>query len=77
VEEAHHAAYCGLLEHHIPEQCINDIPDATNKSWALGNDRFKQRIEDQINRWIPKAMGGDRKSEQFKANRRIYLDRMD
>jgi putative transposase len=51
VEEAHHAAYCGLLEHHIPAQCINDIPDATNKSWALGNDRFKQRIEDQINRY--------------------------
>ncbi|NOT12891.1 MAG: transposase [Methylococcaceae bacterium] len=69
-EEARHAAYRDLFKHQLSENAIVDIREATNKSWVLGNDHFKQRIQDQLNRQIePKARGGDRKSQQFKANR--------
>ncbi|ESS74150.1 hypothetical protein MGMO_1c00050 [Methyloglobulus morosus KoM1] len=60
----------------IPEQSINDIRAATNKSWVLGNDRFRQRIQVQLNRRAePKARGGDRKSEQYKAGRKDYINK--
>lgn len=68
-EEARHVSYRDLFKQHIPEQNINDIRGATNKSWVLGNDRFKQRIQDQLNRLVEsKARGGDRKSERYKTN---------
>jgi putative transposase len=39
----------------------------TNKAWVLGNDRFKQRIQQKLERLVePAAKGGDRKSEQFR-----------
>ncbi|MDO8811264.1 MAG: transposase [Gallionella sp.] len=68
--EARQAAYRQLFKHHIPEGSVDDIRDATNKAWVLGNDRFKQRIQGQIERRVdPCAKGGDRKSEQFQINR--------
>lgn len=68
-DESRQLAYRALFNHHLSEQCITDIREATNKSWVLGNDHFKQRIQDQLNRRAePKARGGDRKSEQFKIN---------
>jgi putative transposase len=46
---------------------MNEIRDATNKAWALGSERFKQKIQKQLERRIaPVARGGDRKSERFK-----------
>jgi putative transposase len=69
-EESRQSAYHALFNQQLSEQCITDIRDATNKSWVLGNDHFKQRIQDQLGRRAePKARGGDRKSEQFNANR--------
>ena len=54
----------------IPEAGLAEIRDATNKAWVLGNDRFKQRIQKQLDRRVePKARGGDRKSEEYKNNR--------
>lgn len=68
-EERRQATYRALFESHIPEQAITQIRDATNKAWVLGNDRFKQSIQEQLNRQVaPKARGGDRKSVQFKAH---------
>lgn len=68
--EARQAAYRQLFKHHIPEGSIADIRDATNKAWVLGNDRFKQHIQQQIERRVePNSKGGDRRSEQFKINR--------
>ncbi len=49
---------------------ISEIRAAANKAWVLGNDRFKQRIQNKLGRRIePKPKGGDRKSEQFRINR--------
>jgi putative transposase len=64
--EARQAAYRELFKHQLSENCITDISEATNKAWVLGNNRFKQRIQEQLGRRVePKSRGGDRKSEQF------------
>ncbi len=70
--EARQAAYRELFKHQLSENCITEIREATNKAWVLGNDRFKQRIEERLGRRVePKARGGDRKSEKFNANRNL------
>jgi len=38
-------AYRALLQQAISEAQINEIRDATNKAWALGDGRFKERIQ--------------------------------
>ncbi len=69
-DEARQAAYRQLFRHHIPEGSMAEIRGATNKAWVLGNDRFKQRVQEQLERRVePSAKGGDRKSEKFKINR--------
>jgi putative transposase len=69
-DEDRQAAYRQLFKSHIPESSLDEIREATNKAWVLGNDRFKQRIQKQLERRIePNAKGGDRKSEKFWINR--------
>jgi putative transposase len=73
--EARQAAYRELFKHQLSENSIAEIREATNKAWVLGNDRFKQRIQEQLGRRVePKARGGDRKSEQFLSNRPVSFD---
>ncbi|MEO5655042.1 MAG: hypothetical protein ABIR00_03545, partial [Nitrosospira sp.] len=61
--------YQQLFEYPISEESINAIREATNKAWVLGNDRFKQSIQEKLKRQVaPAAKGGDRKSEKFKIN---------
>ena len=68
--DARQTAYRELFKRLLSENSITEIREATNKAWVLGNDRFKQRIQDQLDRRIePKARGGDRKSEQFNSKR--------
>ena len=39
----------------------------TNKSWVLGDDRFRSQIATKIERAVvPKLKGGDRKSEKYR-----------
>ena len=62
-------AYRQLFKSHLSELSINQIRDATNKSWVLGSDRFKHQIQKQLTRRVdPAARGGDRKSDNFKIN---------
>jgi putative transposase len=69
-DEERQAAYRQLFKHHIPEHSVSEIREATNKAWVLGNDRFKRRIQNQLERRVePEAKGGDRKSEKFRINR--------
>lgn len=68
-DESRQWAYRALFSHQLSAKCITEIREATNKSWVLGNDRFKQRIQDQLSRRVePATRGGDRKSKQFKAS---------
>jgi putative transposase len=65
--EERRAAYRQLFKHRAPEEHVNQIREATNKAWVLGSDRFKQRIQKQLERRVaPAARGGDRKSQAFK-----------
>ncbi|OGS95695.1 MAG: hypothetical protein A3G79_02115 [Gallionellales bacterium RIFCSPLOWO2_12_FULL_57_18] len=55
-DEERQAAYRQLFKHRIPESSIAEIRAATNKAWVLGNDRFKQRIQEKLDRRVePKA----------------------
>jgi hypothetical protein len=47
---------------------LQEIRDATNKARVLGENRFKQQVEQQTGRRaVPLARGGDRKSKFFRA----------
>lgn len=68
--DARRAAYRQLFRHRIADSSMQEIREATNKSWVLGSDRFKKRMQKQMERRVaPSARGGDRKSEKFKTNR--------
>ena len=64
--------YRMLFRHHIAERTLEELREATNKAWGLGNDRFKKKIEAKLDRHVsPKAKGGDRKSKAFLDKREI------
>ncbi|WP_416307551.1 transposase [Neptunicella sp. SCSIO 80796] len=59
--------YRALFNSHIPELTIKEIRDATNKAWVLGDNRFRQEIQQQTGRrTFPQSRGGDRKSKGYK-----------
>lgn len=69
-DEERQFAYRQLFRHPVSESSVAEIREATNKAWVLGNERFRQRIQQQLERRVePSARGGDRKSEQFRINR--------
>jgi putative transposase len=60
-------AYRALFDVAVEQKTIEEIREATNKSWVLGSDFFKEMIEDKINRPMnSRSKGGDRKSKLFK-----------
>ncbi len=64
--------YRSLFSSHISSKDLTEIRDMTNKSWVLGSDYFKQKIQLQLDRpVIPEAKGGDRKSKQYREKRAI------
>ncbi len=69
-DEERQAAYRQLFKHRIAERGLDEIRKATNKAWVLGNERFKQGIQQQLERRVePATRGGDRKSKKFRINR--------
>ena len=65
--EERQQAYRALFKSHIAEKTLEEIRDATNKSWALGSSYFKERIEEKLNRRArPLMRGGDRKSVAYR-----------
>jgi len=70
--EERQTAYRTLFKAHVPESTLDEIRMATNKAWVLGNDYFKDSIEQQINRQAkPKDKGGDRKSKKYREQSQI------
>lgn len=58
--------YRMLFKARMSEKNIESIRVATNKSWVLGSDSFKQQVELKAGRRAsPLGRGGDRKSEKF------------
>jgi len=68
--KARHMNYHSLFNNHISEYTVQEIRDSINKTWVLGDNRFKSQIEEQSGRRVcPLPQGGDRKSEKYKNQR--------
>ncbi len=61
------AAYAKGFETPMDEALLTEIRNATNKAWVLGDARFCNEIEGQLNRRTsPRPRGGDRRSEAYR-----------
>lgn len=70
--EERQAAYRTLFRGRLPLESIEAIREATNKAWVLGNDRFRNKVEQQLERRAgPKARGGDHRSAEHREQARI------
>jgi len=64
-------AYRALFERHIDSQDLLAIREATEAGVVLGTDRFKEQIEETLQRQVDRIPhGGDRKSETFRERRK-------
>jgi putative transposase len=60
------ANYRALFDAHMPQRTLDEIRESTNKSWVLGDSRFKDQVESVTGRSAsPSQRGGDRKSEKY------------
>jgi putative transposase len=72
-EQARQAAYQALFETSVGEHELQEIREMTNKSWVLGNDRFRSQVEALLQRQAsPKPRGGDHRSEAFRRSTNRY-----
>jgi putative transposase len=64
------SAYRSLFRGRMPERELAAIREATNKAWALGDDRFKAQIAAKTGRRpVPLGRGGDRKSATYREDK--------
>lgn len=60
------AGYRALFDGYMPLHTLDEIRDATNKAWVLGDVQFQQQVEEMTGRSASRRQrGGDRKSEKF------------
>ena len=72
IKENRLSAYRQLFRSRIPDIALNAIREATNKAWVLGDNNFKRRIENKLNRQVESnGHGGDRKSGHYQNNQRV------
>jgi len=66
-QEHRQKAYRALFKARVPDKTIKEIREATNKSWVLGSDYFKEKIQKKLNRRaIALERGGDHKSVEYR-----------
>jgi len=64
------AAYQCLFNSQLPEWTLEEIRQAANKGWVLGDSKFKKQVEQQLGYELPPfKRGGDRKSAEARRNR--------
>jgi putative transposase len=51
-------AYKGLLEQGLGADVVNAVAEATSKGWALGSEKFKARLEKEVQRRVGPAKRG-------------------
>jgi len=70
-----HKAYRQLFRSHLDAKTVEDIREATNKAWVLGDNRFRMKMERMMARpAVPRARGGDRKSAEYRQKTKINRD---
>lgn len=57
-KEERQAAYRELFKVHVSEETATEIRNATNKGWALGNERFTEEIAAAVNRRVAPLLKG-------------------
>ena len=71
-QEERRSFYRQLFRIRIAEKTLDEIRRSTNKAWVLGDERFKHRMEKQLERRVvPLARGGDHKSDGYRRNAMI------
>jgi len=67
------STYRQLFRSGIADMTLAAIREATNKSWVLGSEEFKHKLEKTVNRpVVSRGQGGDRKSEVYRRrNQRV------
>jgi putative transposase len=64
---ARQQAYRELFKLRLSDKTLDQIREATNKSWVLGQAVFQEKVAGLLNRRLKaKAKGGDRRSKEFK-----------
>lgn len=62
-------AYRALFDLHLDSHTLTEIREATQKGWALGDERFKDDVERLLDRRTrPLPRGGDHRSIAFRKN---------
>ena len=70
--EQRQTIYQALFNAHIDSKTLDEVRVSANKAWVLGSNYFKQKIANQLNRRTDKlAKGGDRKSDEFRQNKKV------
>jgi putative transposase len=60
------SVYRKFCEQQLPEQTVEQIRAAANKSWVLGDDRFRAKVGKRLGQPVNlRAWGGDRKSKSY------------
>jgi putative transposase len=58
----------------MAEKDLDEIRDCTNKSWVLGDERFKVKVEAKTGISSQRVgQGGDRKSEKYREGKNQSL----
>jgi putative transposase len=72
-EEERYQNYRALFNRKIEKQTLEDIREATSSGWVLGNERFREQVEEQFNRRAgPAPRGGDRKSKRYRQRIKLH-----
>ena len=73
-DKSRQQAYRTLFEDEVSDLTLEEIRNAINKAWVLGDNCFKKQIEKQTGRSVsPKPKGGDRKSAKYRASMKNQL----
>ena len=73
-EEERQRQYQALFDNEVSKKTISEIRAMTNKSWVLGDDRFRSEIEAKIDRALaPKPKGGDRRSKKYQNRKAVRV----
>jgi len=65
--------YLALFEQELSNYTLEEIRGSVNRSWVLGDDKFKKQIEKKTGRrTTPVQRGGDRKSDKYKKDNHLH-----
>jgi putative transposase len=74
--EARLENYRKLFDGVISDSALDEIREATNKSWVLGSEKFKEQVESAANRRIESwGRGGDRKSANYQKRLQLIKEK--